>query len=115
LIRGRVAGVRRGAGARTAGNRVGETREIITIEAELVDGTTGKGVGRAQAQPAVGTAIDTPGREVTTRERAVANAADRLLLQLLAGLEYGVTRPGSPLLPEVRSEGSGPSQARSER
>ncbi|MEM8713746.1 MAG: LPS assembly lipoprotein LptE [Planctomycetota bacterium] len=102
-IRGRIAGFRRGTGARTTGNQVVETLEILTIEAELVDGATGRVLGRAPAQPIVGTAIDVPGREAETRDRALANAADRLLLLLLAGLEYGVTRPGDPLLPEFRT------------
>ncbi len=102
FIRGRIANFRRGGGARTSNNRAVETLEIITIEAELIDGTTGKVLGRAQAQPVVGSAIDVPGREVDSRERALANAADRLLLLLLAGLEYGVARPGDPLLPENR-------------
>ncbi|QDV06302.1 hypothetical protein Poly30_18110 [Planctomycetes bacterium Poly30] len=102
FIRGRIANFRRGAGARLADNQVVETLEILTIEAELIDGETGAVLGRAQAQPTVGAAIDVPGREVEQRERALSNAADRLLLLLLAGLEYGVTRPGDPLLPEIR-------------
>jgi hypothetical protein len=102
FIRGRIANFRRGIGARTTNNRAVETLEILTIEAELIDGATGRVLGRAQAQPTVGTAIDVPGREVAVRERALSNAADRLLLLLLAGLEYGVTRPGDPLLPETR-------------
>ncbi len=102
FIRGRIANFQRGIGARTTNNRAVETIEILTIEAELIDGATGRVLGRAQAQPAVGTAIDVPGREVAVRERALSNAADRLLLLLLAGLEYGVTRPGDPLLPETR-------------
>lgn len=103
FIRGRIANFRRGVGARTTNNRAVETIEVLTIEAELIDGATGSVLGRAQAQPSVGTAIDVPGREVEVRERALSNAADRLLLLLLAGLEYGVTRPGDPLLPETRA------------
>lgn len=103
FIRGRIANFRRGAGVRTRSNRAIETIEIVTIEAELIDGATGRVLDRAQAQPSVGTAIDVPGREFEVRQRALDNAADGLLLLLLAGLEYGVTRPGGPLLPEVRA------------
>ncbi len=102
FIRGRIADFHRGRGARTTENQAVETLEILVIEAELVDGTTGAVLGRERVQPVVGSAIDVPGREIQARERALRNAADRLLLVLLAGLEYGVTRPGDPLLPEKR-------------
>ena len=114
FIRGRIADFRRGAGVRTRSNRAIETIEIVTIEAELVDGATGRVLGRERAQPSVGTAIDVPGREFEVRQRALTNAADRLLLLLLAGLEYGVTRPGDPLLPEVRAPRAESPQSRLE-
>lgn len=93
ILRGSIKGFRRQEGARTADNLTLETTEIVVVEALLVDRVLDEVVGRTTFETRVGTAIDVPGREPEQRERALKIAADRLVLTLLAGLEYGVTRP----------------------
>ncbi|MEM1447964.1 MAG: hypothetical protein AAF957_00075 [Planctomycetota bacterium] len=96
VLRGSIKQFRRAEGARTADNRTVETSNIVTVQASLIDRSTGAVVGTTSVTTVVGTPIDVPGREPETRERAIAIAADRLVLELVAGLEYGVTRPEAP-------------------
>lgn len=96
VLRGSIKQFRRAEGARTAENRTVETRNIVTVQASLIDRGSGAVVGTTSITTVVGTPIDVPGREPETRERAIAIAADRLVLELVAGLEYGVTRPEAP-------------------
>lgn len=96
VIRGAIEGFRRAEGARTGQNRLVETQENVTVAAEIVDGAQGVTVGRTSTNVGFGTAIDVPGREPASRDNALRNSADRILLTLLAGLEYGVKRPGDP-------------------
>ena len=96
MLRGSIKQFRRAEGARTADNRTVETSNIVTVQASLIDRSTGAVVGTTSVTTGVGTPIDVPGREPETRERAIAIAADRLVLELVAGLEYGVTRPEAP-------------------
>lgn len=93
VLRGAIEGFRRGAGARTGQNRVVETREIVTVAAQLVDRAGDAELGRTRRQVDFGTAIDVPGREGEARDNSLRNAAERVLLELLAGLHHGVTRP----------------------
>lgn len=94
VIRGEILGFRRQAGARTGNNRAVETRDIVTVEATLMDRARGVAVGRTRTDIGFGTAIDIPGREPEALDNALRNSADRLLLTLLAGLQYGVVQPG---------------------
>lgn len=96
VIRGAIEGFQRSEGARTGDNRLVETQENIIVAAEIVDGARGVTVGRTSTSVGFGTAIDVPGREPAARDNALRNSADRILLTLLAGLEYGVVRPGDP-------------------
>lgn len=99
VVRGAIEEFRRGSGSRTGQNRVVETREILTVAAQLVDRTGNAEVGRTRAEVGFGTAIDVPGREGEAVDNALRNAADRIVLTLVAGLHHGVVRPadgGSP-------------------
>jgi len=97
VIRGAIEGFQRSPGARTGDNRLVETQENVFVAAEIVDGARGITVGRTRTGVRFGTAVDVPGREPAARDNALRNSADRILLTLLAGLEYGVVRPGDPL------------------
>ena len=68
----------------------------MIVQAFLVDRARGTILGQTTVSTVVGTAIDVPGLEPEARERALAVVADRLVLELVAGLEYGVTRPRTP-------------------
>lgn len=94
VLRGSIQGFGRQEGARSGDNLTLETRNTITVEGELVDRRSGEVVGRTSFDTSVGVVIDVPGREPEQRSRALAIAADRLVLELVAGVEYGVTRPG---------------------
>jgi len=96
VLRGSIKQFRRQAGARTVDNQTVETREVVTVQAFLVDRARGTVIGQTTITTVVGTPIDVPGLEPEARERALAVAADRIVLELLAGLEYGVTRPENP-------------------
>lgn len=93
VVRGEILGFRRDPGSRTVDNRVVETRDIVTVEASLVDRARGNVVGRTRTRIGYGSAIDVPGREPAAVDNALRNSADRILLTLLAGLKHGVNRP----------------------
>ena len=99
VIAGRVKAFRRQAGARTTGNRFVETREILTVEAFALDGDGGPRIARTDFEVGFGTAIDVPGREPAARANALRNSADRILLTLLAEVQYGIVRPPLPDAP----------------
>lgn len=96
VIRGDVVDFRRQRGARTIENRFVETRDVVTVDATLVDRVTGEVVARTRTEVGFGTAIDVAGREPAARDNALRNSADRILLTLLAELEYGRTAPPLP-------------------
>lgn len=98
VIRGNVVDFRRQQGARTTGNRFVEARDVITVDATLLDGPSGEVVARTRTEVGFGTAIDVAGREPAARDNVLRNSADRILLTLLAELEYGRTR--APLPPD---------------
>lgn len=84
VVRGRILEADRLEGTRSRGNQVLETRETVRIEAELVDLRGARVVRRAETYVFVGTTLDVPDAEVDARARAIAVAADRLILLLLA-------------------------------
>lgn len=102
VVRGAIEGFRRGPGARTGQNRVVETREIVTVAAQLVDRAGDAEVGRTRTEVGFGTAIDVPGREGDAVDNALRNAADRIVLTLVAGLHHGVVRPADGGTPSPR-------------
>lgn len=102
VLRGAIEGFRRGPGARTGQNQVVETRDIVTVAAQLVDRAGDLEVGRTRTEVGFGTAIDVPGREGEARDNALRNAADRVMLTLLAGLHHGVVRPANGGTPTPR-------------
>lgn len=114
VVRGSIKDFHRRRGSRTTGNRLVETQEFVTVRGQLVDRTSGRVLGQATTTTQVGSAIDVSGRLPVQRQRAIENASDRLLLLLLGGLEYGVTRPGEELVPHsTPREGSPGAEDRS--
>lgn len=99
VIGGAIEGFWRNAGARTGNNRLVEAREVVTVSARLVDRSRGRTVGSTRTEVGFGEALDVPGREFSPRDNALRNAADRVLLTLLAGLEHGVVRPEDAAAP----------------
>lgn len=110
VIRGDLVGFERFRGARTPNNRFVETGNVVSAVASAVDRRRGEAVATTSTEVGFGTAIDLPGREPQARANALRNSADRLLLLLLAELEYGVSRPGAALPEEAPAEGSGDAQ-----
>lgn len=96
VIRGDVVDFRRQQGARTTGNRFVEARDVVTVDATLVDRASGEVVARTRTEVGFGTAIDVAGREPAARDNVLRNSADRILLTLLAELQYGRTAPPLP-------------------
>ena len=70
-----------------------ETRDVLLIEATLVDRARGLTLGSTTVETVVGSAIDVPGREPAQRERGLKVAADQIVLSLLADLEYRDSAP----------------------
>ena len=99
VIRGEVSGFERRPGARTAENRFVETRNVVSVNAVALDGTSFATIARTSTEIGFGTAIDVPGRELEVRDNALRNTADRILLTLLAEVEYGIARPPLPADP----------------
>ena len=88
VVRGTIRDFQRRDGARTTNNLFVETREVVLIEAALIDRARGVELGRTKVETVVGSAIDVPGRAPAQRERALKVAADRIVLELVADLEY---------------------------
>ena len=93
VLRGSIKDFQRRDGARTPDNLFVETREVVLIEAALIDRARGVEVARTQVETVVGTAIDVPGREPEQRERALRIAAERIVLELVADLEHRGAEP----------------------
>ncbi len=87
VLRGSIKQFRRAIGSRTAENQTVETREVVTVQAFLVDRARGTVLGQTTISTIVGTAIDVPGLEPEARERALAIAADRLVIELHEPIE----------------------------
>ncbi len=93
VLQGSIKAFRRGDGARTPDNLFVETRDVILIEATLVDRARGIELGTTTVETIVGSAIDVPGRENVQRERGLKVAADQIVLSLVAELQYRDTPP----------------------
>jgi len=88
VLTGSIKDFQRREGARTPDNLFVETRDVLLIEATLVDRARGVTLGSTRVETVVGSAIDVPGREPVQRERGLKVAADQIVLSLLADLEY---------------------------
>lgn len=93
VLRGSIKDFQRREGARTPDNLFVETRDVLLIEATLVDRARGVTLGSTTVETVVGSAIDVPGREPIQRERGLKVAADQIVLSLLADLEYRDSAP----------------------
>lgn len=93
VLRGSIKDFQRREGARTPDNLFVETRDVLLIEASLVDRARGVTLGSTTVETVVGSAIDVPGREPVQRERGLKVAADQIVLSLLADLEYRDSAP----------------------
>lgn len=93
VLRGSIKDFQRLPGARTPDNLFVETRDVIVIEATLVDRARGVELGTTVVETVVGSAIDIPGREPVQRERALKVAADQIVLSLVTELQYRDTPP----------------------
>lgn len=104
VIDGSIEEVRRSGGVRTSENQVLESREAVRIEAALIDAASGVVIRRAATFVQVGAILDTPAAGVDARQRAVAVAAERLVLLLLARED----RAASPGEDDGAESGPGP-------
>lgn len=93
VLRGSIKDFQRLEGARTPNNLFVETRDVLLIEATLVDRARGVELGTTSVETVVGSAIDVPGREPVQRERALKVAADQIVLSLIADLQYRDSAP----------------------
>ena len=93
VLRGSIKDFQRREGARTPDNLFVETRDVLLIQATLVDRARGVELGTTTVETIVGSAIDVPGREPAQRERALKVAADQIVLALIADLQYRDSAP----------------------